>query len=118
MRANLVAVPDSGLHDLPPRWDGLDVTWSGWRATTAHICPPLREACTSCGCLEWPTVNIGHINLGLNRRGRQTFRVLTAFRCVECGADHVLDDKGVMWDLDLTDYGDAGSVAPRPPEDT
>lgn len=37
---------------------------------------------------------------------------LTAFRCPDCGADRVVDGDGVLWDLDETDYGDDGSVAP------
>lgn len=134
MRPNLVAVPDSGLHDLPPRWDGLPVAWRGWRTITGHICPPGRDACSSCGSLEHPTINFGLLaddpamtpeeaahddratllaHRSRHRRQRRTWIKLTALRCVECGHDQVLDAEGNLWDLDLSDYDDRGSTDPR-----
>lgn len=130
MRANLVAVPDSGLHDLPPRWDGLAVVWYGWEALTYHLCPPVRECCEACGSMAGPVVNFGLVGddpemspadvehddqvvllayQSGHRRQRRSWLRLTAFRCPDCGADSILDGNGVLWRLDLSDYGDAGS---------
>lgn len=133
-RSNLVAVPDSGLHDLPPRWDGYPVMWRGWQSLTGHICGRAERACCErCGSVEYPTINVGlvgddpdmtptdveHDDQAVRlayqmrrRRKRRSWIRLTAFRCVECGADNVVDGDGVSWNLDLSDYGDAGSTEP------
>ena len=38
---------------------------------------------------------------------------LSARRCPDCGHDVVVElDSGVVWDLDLSDYGDGGSANP------
>lgn len=137
VRANLVAVPDSGLHDLPPRWDGTPVAWRGWESFEAFVCGPRRAACESCGSLEQPTLNMGlvgddptmtpedvrrddeAVKLAYStghRRERHSWIQLTAFRCAECGADSIVDDDGVVWTLDLSDYGDAGSEPPATEE--
>jgi hypothetical protein len=130
MRANLVAVPDSGLHDLPPRWDGKPVAWRGWeRPEALFICPPRKDPCESCGSLADQTMNVGLVGddpamtpedverddqlvrAGYKPpRSRKSWLKLTAFRCVDCGADSVLDDDDEVWTLDLSDYGDAGST--------
>ena len=43
-------VPPTGLHDLPPKWDGRTVTWQGWQSEPTFICPPPKPTpCRSCG---------------------------------------------------------------------
>lgn len=129
----LVAVPDNGFHDMPPRWDGHAVLWRGWRPLGVHICPPRPECCESCGSLASPLINLGlvandqvmthddvtHDDQAVDlarrmgqRRERHAWLRLTAFRCPDCHADSVLDADGVLWELDQSDYGDAGSVPP------
>lgn len=137
MRQNLVAVPNSELHDLPPRWDGLAVLWRGWEPGPAPLCTGrrgglTRDCCESCGSVELPSLNVGTVaddpdmtaedierdiasgELALRLRARRARRStirLTAFRCTECGADVVLDGE-TWWTLDASDYGDEGSIDP------
>lgn len=111
-------------HDLPPRWDGYAVEWSEWKSSRdVRICPPpkTRERCDACGSSEPPVHSIGRVwsdgtNVLRIRRGRLRERflvaVIYAFRCPDCQHDQVLDSLragGQWWDLDPTDYEDAGS---------
>ena len=110
-------------HDLPPRWDGLPVEWGEWSSTEGmFICPPPRDTCGRCGTVQPPRIALGRIwtdpqtapaAIGRARlqRGRHLVAILSAFRCVVCEHDHVLDGDGQAWDLDETDYTDAGSWA-------
>jgi hypothetical protein len=109
-------------HDLPPRWDGLPVEWGDWADTDGvFICPPPRrpDRCGSCGCTLPRLISLGRIwtdpatappGIGHARmqRGRHLVGIITAFRCVECRHDSVLDNEQ-WWDLDVTDYTDDGS---------
>jgi hypothetical protein len=46
---------------------------------------------------------------------RRLALILTAFRCLSCRRDWVLDTDGQAWDLDETDYTDVGSwLSPSP----
>ena len=113
-------------HDLPPRWDGLIVEWGDWQDLgVPFICPPPKEPrrCGKCGSTQPEQSCLGRLftdpaltvvaAIGKARqlRGRHPVGVLSAFRCTDCGHDVVLDPEGVSWDLDDTDYGDAGSSA-------
>lgn len=125
-------------HDMPPRWDGLAVRWTPWEPQlVGFICPPpkTRPCCSRCGSPHPPVVARGYIArsavvtpemLAANDAARdrlpfgQRHRVkplallrLHAFRCQDCRHDEVWDrDTDELFDLDPTDYGDEGSVAP------
>lgn len=125
-------------HDLPPRWDGRLVTWSGWTPQPpAFICPPPPlgdTCCPACGSIAPRSQNRGLVahsprttreqldddaenrrrlgSLSHKRKRLDTLR-LYAFRCPDCRHDQVLDlETDEFWDLDHTDYGDEGSVRP------
>lgn len=113
-------------HDLPPRWDGLPVEWGEWSDTAGvFICPPPKtQPCKHCGSVAEPLINCGRVwtepapASPAADRGQQERRLvatLAAFRCPDCTHDWVLAG-GEQWDLDMTDYQDAGSYdvhAPR-----
>lgn len=100
-------------HDLPPLWDGEPVEWREWRdEPVMFICtrgrrkqpdPPKRCARAAGTARETTQGLIG----GLVR--------LHVVRCChDCCQDTVLDlETNEVWDLDDTDYGDAGSVDPN-----
>ena len=120
-------------HDLPPRWDGRRVEWTEWetfrttmvyhgRSTACVLCLSVDEAMvTSGGILAEPgevvpirrprTAYDALVNQRAEKRGAW-IGVLYAFRCRECGHDQVLDGDDNWWDLEDSDYGDEGSVAP------
>ncbi|MDD4865584.1 MAG: hypothetical protein PHQ28_00140 [Mycobacterium sp.] len=98
------------------------VEWDEWSPTSGmFICPPPREErCSHCGRTGAPLINLGRVwtdptgappALGIARlrAGGQLVATISAFRCVTCRHDYVLDGKGQAWDLDQTDYTDAGS---------
>lgn len=98
-------------HDLPPRWDGKDVTWGDWQGPLpVFICPPPSLAdtcCKACGSIGHNVHNRGYI---------EQLLALYAFRCTDCKHDQVLEiETNELWDLDHTDYGADGST---PPADT
>lgn len=121
-------------HDLPPLWDGRRVTWRGWTVPMStvrwHMAP---EACTRCGSTEPSSMNPGtveplpgeQVDMAVERRTKRSGVVyltsrrvaawavqrLMAFRCATCHHDTVWDMQGEWWDLDESDYGEAGSVA-------
>jgi hypothetical protein len=116
-------------HDLPPKWDGRAVLWEGWSdQLVAHVCPPPkeREVCAACGSLARAVVNRGLLahrrgttlavldgHLRAHRPGKVGYWVLYAWRCPGCKQDVVWDvRRDEWWDLDFTDYGDAGSADP------
>lgn len=121
--------------DLPPKWNGLLVSWSGWEPQIpATICPPpkTRDCCSACASPHPPATNRGYVATSplvtpamLRRNEEQRaalplrerhhvpslalFR-LHAFRCQDCRHDVVWDtDTDEWWDLDHTDYGPEGS---------
>jgi DNA (cytosine-5)-methyltransferase 1 len=109
-------------HDLPPRWDGLPVEWGEWSEIGLICPPPPRRPQCRCGSRRDPLINLGRIwtepgtvlAIGRSRmnRGRHLVANIAAFRCPDCGRDHVLDGIGPdaqAWDLDETDYTDDGS---------
>lgn len=120
----------SRKHDLPPRWDGCAVIWDEWN-------PPLqilgdhfpRECCSACGSGRSPIHAGGlvahqpattHDELAHSIGTTETagYRTLTAYRCLGCGHDQVLDftpdgpTSGTWWDLGPEDYTDTGSDHP------
>lgn len=116
------------FFDLPPKWDGLPVEWEdGWSvlSTTFNICRSRLngsrileedpEVCSGCGMVRQTSTRSGTITY---RMGKQTrYRRLTAFRCVRCGHDQIVEltPTGVMcWDLDAEDYTEAGSYERQP----
>lgn len=122
------------VHDLPPAWDGVLVTWGEWssgRSTLAHHVPADQLACDECGTVDEKTVNFGRrppepgATFKADRRKRTRtghiysvteevpawpVKDLFAFRCRHCGHDTISDERtGETWDLDASDYGDTGS---------
>lgn len=91
-------------HDLPPMWDGTPVAWGPWSRDTSsviHHAPVDDIACHVCGVIEQPLLAGGWVP-------RRVVRLL-AVRC-GCGHDTVYDEQtGEVWDLDPSDYTDAGS---------
>lgn len=103
-------------HDLPPRWDGLPVTWGDWKDTdTVFICPPPKKAdgCSRCGSIAPHLIAIGRIHTE-HATAPGDIGIITAFRCRNCDHDHVLDHAGNQWDLDPSDYTDEGSFEHPP----
>lgn len=124
------------VHDLPPRWDGRTVEWGPWQQVRTSLpfhVPLDQQACTTCGLIdepltaggkvlplpgetfEWPDVRTlpsgRTYTRGTKRVPAWPVLCLVAFRCPGCGADRVHDERtGETWDLDASDYGDAGSV--------
>ncbi|GAB3166725.1 hypothetical protein GCM10027059_26130 [Myceligenerans halotolerans] len=126
----------SRAHDLPPLWDGRRVEWTPWRDephTSMVFHAPAHEfACTGCGWIrdaELRAVGKLHRAPGetfttpVERRTRSGHRYsvnievparpvarLHVRRCPGCGLDEVTDiDTGEVWDLEESDYTDAGS---------
>ncbi len=129
-------------HDLPPRWDGHAVLWEGWDGhPVIYICPPpdVPDCCLECGSVERRIINSGlravddtitsaQIFQATSVTGRGggasgpprlrgiAFRELHVSRCPDCHHDIVHDlATSEAWDLDATDYGDAGSEPPEGP---
>lgn len=103
-------------HDLPPRWDGLPVTWGDWKdAGTVFICPPPKKAdsCSRCGSTAPHRMACGRIQAE-PATDLSVIGIITAFRCKDCDHDHVLDHAGNQWDLDPSDYTDEGSFEHLP----
>lgn len=111
-------------HDLPPRWDGYAVEWTAWESLQdVIICPPPKadRRCELCGSAAKPSHSSGRVwsdgdGVARIRKGNLQERflvaVIYAFRCPDCRRDQVLDSlsaDGQWWDLDPTDYEDAGS---------
>lgn len=114
----LIPLPGrAAAHDLPPRWDGRKVTWQPWREQPlVFLCGPRasgRTHCTSCRTSQPRMTCSGTVS------GEDTYPVrrLFAYRCSGCGQDTVVElaPQGMqVWELDDSDYGDAGSFDPAP----
>lgn len=103
-------------HDLPPRWDGLEVEWLGWELlvfSTLVLHDADGYACSGCGSLARPMVNQGWVYPNIRRVGRlglgRSLVRLFVRRCPDCGLDLVAEPGGEVWELDESDYGDGGS---------
>lgn len=103
-------------NDLPPSWDGVPVTWLGWKkpmGSTLELHLPLdQQACDQCGGLgDGQLINPGTRPATEPQKGWATqYRDIYAFRCPHCGHDSVWDmATDQHWDLDPDDYGDEGS---------
>ena len=110
-------------NDLPPKWDGVTINWSGWtRLEQSSLRFHHDDQCTDCGSVDQCYVNTGRglvddseainrsvIDIFTKRHIGDIHIRLTAFRCAGCGRDHVLDGNGVTWTLDASDYQDKGS---------
>lgn len=102
-----MSVATAREYDLPPLWDGVPVEWGEWRRydTTLVLHADVEDlACDQCGAL-------GESDLAFGKRGHLVN--LLAHRCRHCGHD-VVEDRlaDEWWDLDPTDYGMVGSMAP------
>lgn len=91
--------------DLPPRWDGQAVVWSGWESPpTPHFaCGPVAagEVCPACGSVAVPVMNRGRV---------ARYAWIWAFRCPDCRSDTVWDPRSdEWWGLDPDDYTLAGA---------
>ncbi len=110
MTTRLQVVAAGRDHDLPPRWDGVAVTWGPWTAllTSMRFHDPLGHACRACGQVDdEPHIATGRPSGADPEPGALR---LTAFRCPGCGHDQVLDADGELWDLDESDYIAMGST--------
>lgn len=121
--------------DMPPKWDGVPVTWTEWsgvRTTLALHLRPEQLACTACGSIDERLVCFGKRppdagavevvpKLKRTRSGKayesmvevpaRPVRDLWAYRCRHCGHDQVEDQRtGELWDLGPEDYGPEGSA--------
>lgn len=103
--------------DLPPKWNGIDLEWRGWRElpdVNVFVCfrrgkEPPPDHCSKCGSVERSHVNRGTGTVRLGGKDRTAVE-LTVFRCPDCEHDAVCDETtGEWWDLDHTDYGPEGS---------
>lgn len=102
---------------LPALWDGPPVEWRLWEPyVPVFMCDrsrrtvPPPEVCPGCGALWHPASSTGLIKRPWERRPMAD---LIAWRCPECGHDQVYDrHTDQSWDLDDTDYGPEGSIAP------
>lgn len=103
-------------NDLPPKWDGVPVTWRGWQVFESSMDFHLtldQLACDKCGGLgEGTLINTGtRPNTEPEEGGPTQLRNITAFRCPHCGHDSIWDmATDLHWDLDPNDYGDEGST--------
>lgn len=119
-KPHLVAV-SGDRHDMPPKWDGVDVSWSPWRQmplTTARFHTP-AEPCQGCGNTD-DTRYVscdGRVPRLDDRPGHVRPRAIRflAIRCIDCHTDAVWDETtGEAWTLDATDYSDTGSTGGVP----
>lgn len=54
--SSLRLVPDAPGHDLPPRWDGLVISWQGWKpGNHVFVCTEPTNVCDHCGRGEHDT---------------------------------------------------------------
>lgn len=125
---------------LPVAWDGRPLEWSPWaQSSLVFICDRSKRknglthpTCSACGSQRpaltsvalrspLPTDTIPGEVLRIHRNGEPVhaqepapaYRDLHASRCLDCGHDSVVDIRtGEAWDLDPSDYGPEGSVAP------
>jgi hypothetical protein len=106
-------------HDLPPLWDGRPVQWSDWtdeaglagRTTLVFHVPADHWACTGCGWIRDSELRaVGTLLPGGGVTDMWPHVRLVVRRCPGCHLDEVTDiDTGEVWDLEDTDYTDAGS---------
>lgn len=98
-------------HALPTAWDGHPVSWGTWVASTVFMCNRSKGtvdlACEECGHPGDHRLSIR----GVLQDAQRLSLVLT--RCTQCGADTVVDWRFEVWELDASDYGPEGSVAPQ-----
>jgi hypothetical protein len=127
-------------HDLPPKWDGRVIEWGAWAENgPIFICDRTKRkgglyvpTCAACGSTRPKLQSVGLRHpapedtepgeyLRTHRNGTPVYaqepmpayRELHAERCQDCGHDTVYDMRSnESWDLDDTDYGHEGSVAP------
>ena len=118
-------------YDMPPKWDGLDVTWAAWTevghpthyAQPCQHCGSTRPPLASRGTITAPTRHLPQFrspNPALRRlQGAQIdaapLKQLTATRCPACLFTEVYDPMAdEAWELEPDDYRDDGSW-PTPP---
>jgi hypothetical protein len=107
---------DARPYDLPPLWDGRPVQWSDWtdeaESTTLRFHVPADHwACTGCGWIRDSELRaVGTLLPGGGVTDMWPHVRLVVRRCPGCHLDEVTDiDTGEVWDLEDTDYTDAGS---------
>lgn len=134
-------MPDLDLdRPLPVAWDGRPLEWGPWReGSLVFICDRSKRknglthpTCSACGSMRPARSAValrspiaGDVEPGeqlrIHRNGKPVYamepmpayRDLVAHRCVDCGHDTVYDFRAdEAWDLDPSDYGPEGSVAP------
>lgn len=110
-------------HDLPPLWDGRQVTWSRWMeadpGSLVFHTPSDTFACTGCGWIRTTQLHsIGRIHpepvekwiVDGSAHTAWPVAQLAAVRCPGCELDQVTDmDTGETWDIDPSDYTATGS---------
>ena len=138
-RAKLTAVVNRGDHDLPPLWDGKPIKWGEWELVETSARYHGIEPCEVCGCTDAPLTNHGltqpepgelyettrtkklpsgrSYDVPATRPAYPVIRFLVE-RCPRCELDTVFEQpmngsKPMVWVLDSSDYGTAGSSAPE-----
>lgn len=121
-------------HRLPPIWDGWRVKWDAFEDSAVVICPPARPERCACGSVTarriargWRQPKPGETTESTRRKmgrfGRWVYLPtvlpawpiidLHAFRCWDCGATDVWDQRtDEWWTLGPEDYGPDGSSRP------
>lgn len=116
-------------HDLPVKWDGMRVEWSGWSTppkTTLEL-HGTRDVCPHCASSAPQAINFAVVwtkpeglldfprrrawdSRALRDGGDHAVKWLTAYRCPDCRTDEVWDRfTDELWVLDDADYTDEGS---------
>lgn len=111
--------------DLPPRWDGYEVTWDGrWESSVSSLALHLPDlgACEECGSVRsqvhrwgtywWTWERPAHMPL---RDGPEKhLRRIMAQRCQDCEHTTVTEmETHETWDIDESDLTDEGSYDER-----
>lgn len=100
----------SRMHDLPIMWDGQPIEWRPWAECPTSMRFHVIDGCRKCGVINEPLISTGVLPVA-NAEGVARLADLTAFRCPDCGHDHVFQHSTEeTWDLSPEDYTDAGST--------
>lgn len=123
-------------NEFPVKWDDRPVEWNTEDPMPGRALSHFDFTCNGCGASDAPVdCYVGRVDpapgatfeVDRERKlpsGRTYVRTvdvpawplarLSLYRCLACGHDEVYDhETEQLWDLDDSDYGDAGSVDPE-----